>query len=74
MELGLIDTANKPIYKYHKYDSTTAQEVDSEGIRYVDNKVEIDSIIYISDDDKPKYIGDVEIHKNMDAPEETITS
>ena len=55
MELGFLHTSNKPICEDHKYDSTPAQDVDSGDMGYVDNKVEIDSDMYISDDDEPKY-------------------
>ena len=36
--------------------------------------METDSYIDISAEDEPKYYGEVEIHKIMDAPEEIITS
>ena len=39
MELGFLNTSNKPICEYHKYDSTPEQDVDSGGIGYVENKV-----------------------------------
>ena len=53
MELGLLNTSNKPICKYHKDDSTIAQGVDSGEIGYVDNKVETDSYMNISDNSEP---------------------
>ena len=30
--------------------------------------------MYISDDDEPKYSGEVEIHETLDAPEDSRTS
>ena len=41
---------------------------------FVENKVETDSDMDISDNNEPKYFGGVEIHETLDAPEDAITS
>ena len=74
MELVFINTSKKPICEYHKDDSTPAQDVDSGEIGSVDNRLEIDSDMDISDNNKPKDYGEAEIHEILDVPEETITS
>ena len=74
MEVGLLNTSNKPICEYHKNDSTTAQDVDSGEIVSADKNVEIDSYMDISDKNEPKYSGEVETHETLDVPEDTITS
>ena len=74
MELVFINTSQKPICEYHKDDSTPAQDVDSGEIGSVDNRLETDSDMDISDNNKPTDYGEVEIHEMLDVPEETITS
>ena len=68
MELGFLNTSNKPIWEYQKYDSTSAQYVDSGEIGSVENKAEIDSDMDISDKNDLKYSWSIEIHKTLDAP------
>ena len=68
MELGFLNTSNKPIWEYQKYDSTSAQYVDSGEIGSVENKAEIDSDMDISDKNDLKYSWRIEIHKTLDAP------
>ena len=38
----------------------------------MENKEKTDLYVNISDNDEPKYYGEIEIHETMDAPEETI--
>ena len=74
MALGFLKKSNKPIREDQKYDSTPVQDVYSVEIGSVYNKVETYLDKYISGSSEPKYYGEVEIHKIMDAPEEIITS
>ena len=74
MELGFLNTCNKPICEYHIDSSTTAQDMDSYKIGYIDNKVETYWNMNISVNDDTKYSGEEEIDKTLDSLKETITS
>ena len=74
MGMDLLNTSNKPICEDDKDYSTPAQDVDSGQIGCVEKNVEKDLYMDISDDDKPKDYGEVEIHKNMGSPEEAKNS
>ena len=54
MELGLLNTCNKPICEDYKVDSTPAQDIDSWEMWYIDNKVETywDMNTSVNDDTK----------------------
>ena len=54
MELGFLNTSNKPIFEDQKYDSTLYKEIDSGEIGYVENKVKTYSEMDISDNRNPK--------------------
>ena len=51
MELGFLNTCNKPLCEYHKYYPIPSQYLDSGETGYSDNKVVTYSYMDIIDDD-----------------------
>ena len=74
MELVFLNKTKTFICEDHIDDSTPTQYLDPGQIWYVDNKLETYLDMDISDNDKPKYYGEVEIYEMLDSPQETINS